>query len=70
MLFRSEGGVIPPREWVFMNRASVGLGAVFLRLRARLNWHRMFHDLIEDFDEEAMRRRQKAAFGKAGVPLP
>lgn len=67
---KAEGGVIPPREWVFMNRASVGLGAVFLRLRARLNWHRMFHELIEDFDETALRRRQKVAFGKAGVPLP
>lgn len=67
---QDEGGVTPPREWVFMNRASVGLGAVFLRLRARLNWHRMFHDLIEDFDEAAMRKRQKTMFGKAGVPLP
>lgn len=67
---QDEGGVTPPREWVFMNRASVGLGAVFLRLRARLNWHRMFHDLIEDFDESAMRKRQKTMFGKAGVPLP
>lgn len=67
---QDEGGVTPPREWVFMNRASVGLGSVFLRLRARLNWHRMFHDLIEDFDEAAMRKRQKTMFGKAGVPLP
>ncbi len=67
---QDEGGVTPPREWVFMNRASVGLGAVFLRLRARLNWHRMFHELIEDFDEAAMRKRQKTMFGKAGVPLP
>ena len=53
-----------------MNRASVGLGGVFLRLRAKLNWHRMFHDLIEDFDTVALGRRQKAAFTKAGVPLP
>jgi len=67
---QDEGGVTPPREWVFMNRASVGLGSVFLRLRARLNWHRMFHELIEDFDEAAMRKRQKTMFGKAGVPLP
>ena len=67
---QTEGGVTPPREWVFMNRASVGLGAVFLRLRARLNWHRMFHDLIENFDEAALKKRQKAAFTKAGVPIP
>jgi predicted unusual protein kinase regulating ubiquinone biosynthesis (AarF/ABC1/UbiB family) len=67
---KAEGGVTPPREWVFMNRASVGLGAVFLRLRAKLNWHRMFHELIEDFDTRALARRQKAAFTRAGVPLP
>lgn len=67
---KAEGGVTPPREWVFMNRASVGLGAVFLRLRAKLNWHRMFHELIEDFDTAALARRQKSAFTKAGVPLP
>ncbi len=67
---KAEGGVTPPREWVFMNRASIGLGAVFLRLKAKVNWHRMFHELIEDFDTAALGKRQKAAFTKAGVPLP
>ncbi len=67
---KAEGGVTPPREWVFMNRASVGLGGVFLRLKARLNWHRMFHELLDEFDPVALSKRQKAAFTKAGVPLP
>ena len=66
----AEGGVAPPREWVFMDRAAVGLGGVFLRLRARLNWHREFHALIDGFDADAMARRQQAAFARSGVPLP
>jgi hypothetical protein len=41
------GGIKPPREFVFMDRASVGLGAVFMRLKANLNWHRMTEELIE-----------------------
>ena len=66
----AEGGVIPPREWVFMDRAAVGLGGVFLRLEARLNWHREFHALIDGFDADRMTHRQREAFGRAGVPLP
>ena len=52
------GGVRPPREFVLMDRAAIGLGSVFLRLGARLNWSRMFHDLIEDFDQEKLEHRQ------------
>ena len=32
------GGVRPPREFVLMDRSAIGLGSVFLRLRAELNW--------------------------------
>lgn len=62
------GGVKIPREFVLMDRAAIGLGSVFLRLGARLNWHRMFNELIEDFSEEAMAARQAAALAEAGVP--
>lgn len=62
------GGVRPPREFVLMDRAAIGLGSVFLRLGAELNWHRLFHDLIADFDPEAMGARQHAALADAGVP--
>ena len=48
---RRLGGIAPPRAFVFMDRAAVGLGSVFLHLQARINWHRLFHELIEDFDE-------------------
>src|SRR6266446_3638095 len=47
---RRLGGVAPPRAFVFMDRAAVGLGSVFLHLQARVNWHRLFHELIDDFD--------------------
>ncbi len=64
------GGVRPPREFVFMDRAAIGLGGVFLHLAAEINWHRLFHDLIDDFDEQALAARQRAAFSRHGVPLP
>src|SRR3546814_4611742 len=43
---RRLGGVTPPREFVLMDRAAVGLGSVFMHLDAEINWHRMFHDQI------------------------
>jgi predicted unusual protein kinase regulating ubiquinone biosynthesis (AarF/ABC1/UbiB family) len=67
---RRLGGVRPPREFVFMDRAAVGLGSVFLHLRAEINWHRVFRDLIDDFDEKVLAARQKAALEQAGVPVP
>ncbi|HWI29804.1 MAG TPA: AarF/ABC1/UbiB kinase family protein [Stellaceae bacterium] len=65
---RRLGGVKPPREFVFMDRAAIGLGSVFMHLKAEINWHRLFHELIEDFDVGALARRQKEALEKAGVP--
>jgi hypothetical protein len=62
------GGIQVPREFVLMDRAAIGLGSVFLRLGARLNWHRMFQDLIADFDEADLAARQAAALAQAGVP--
>jgi len=62
------GGVKPPREFVFMDRAAVGLGSVFMHLRASINWHRLFNDLIEDFDADALAKRQARALKSAGVP--
>ena len=45
------GGLAVPREFVFLERATIGLGGAFLRLGARLNFHRMYEDAIADFDE-------------------
>ena len=65
---RQHGGVRPPREFVLMDRSALGLGSVFLRLRAEQNWSRMFHELIEGFDTAAVAARQSAALAEAGVP--
>ncbi|MCU0893882.1 MAG: AarF/UbiB family protein [Rhodospirillales bacterium] len=67
---RDIGGVTPPREFVLMDRAAIGLGSVFTRLGAEVNWHRMFHDLIQDFDVEAIAERQRRALEAAGLPQP
>jgi predicted unusual protein kinase regulating ubiquinone biosynthesis (AarF/ABC1/UbiB family) len=65
---RRTGGVRPPREFVLMDRSAIGLGSVFLRLGAELNWSRMFNVLIEDFDAGVLAERQRAALDEAAVP--
>ena len=65
---RRLGGVMPPREFVLMDRAAIGLGSVFLHLKAEINWHKMFHNLIEGFDAAELERRQKRSLKAAGVP--
>ena len=62
------GGVKPPREFVLMDRAAIGLGSVFMRLRAEVNWHRLFHGMIDDFDVDTLAARQAEALDRAGVP--
>ncbi len=62
------GGVKPPREFVLMDRSAIGLGSVFFRLKAELNWSRLFHELIEGFNTEEVAARQAAALAEAGVP--
>jgi predicted unusual protein kinase regulating ubiquinone biosynthesis (AarF/ABC1/UbiB family) len=46
------GGIKPPKEFVFMDRAAVGLGSVFMRLKAERNWHQMFEELIKTRGEK------------------
>jgi hypothetical protein len=67
---RELGGVEVPREFVFMDRAAIGLGSVFLHLKAEINWYRLFHELIEGFEEDALTARQTEALTRHGVPLP
>jgi predicted unusual protein kinase regulating ubiquinone biosynthesis (AarF/ABC1/UbiB family) len=62
------GGVRPPREFMLMDRSAVGLGSVFLRLNAKLNWSRLFQETVADFDESALATRQAEALERAGVP--
>ncbi len=65
---RNVGGVTPPPEFVLMDRSAIGLGSVFTHLNAEINWHRMFHELIDDFSEEALDARQTAALNKFDIP--
>jgi predicted unusual protein kinase regulating ubiquinone biosynthesis (AarF/ABC1/UbiB family) len=67
---RELGGIKPPREFVFMDRAAIGLGGALIRLGARLNFHRLFAAEIADFDRNSLASRQRVAFREAGVPLP
>jgi predicted unusual protein kinase regulating ubiquinone biosynthesis (AarF/ABC1/UbiB family) len=68
---RTAGGSVSvPREFVFMDRAALGLGSVFIHLKAEINWHRLFNEMIEGFDKEKMRRKQKEALMKFDIPLP
>ncbi len=69
-ILKEKGPVAVPREFVFMDRAAIGLGGVFLHLDARLNWYRAFNETIEGFQLDAVGERQSAAFRATGVPLP
>ena len=48
-----------PREFVFMDRAAIGLGGVFLHLDARQNWHDMFNETIEGFTLDGWTRGRR-----------
>ena len=67
---RRLGGVTPPREFVLMDRAAIGLGSVFLHLNAKINWHQLFHELIRGFDTKTLAKRQAAGLKKTGIEMP
>jgi predicted unusual protein kinase regulating ubiquinone biosynthesis (AarF/ABC1/UbiB family) len=64
---KEKGPVTVPREFVFMDRAAIGLGAVFLHLRAELNFYRLFNEAIEHFSMDRVAKRQQAALTAAGL---
>ncbi|HEX3338946.1 MAG TPA: AarF/UbiB family protein [Pseudolabrys sp.] len=64
---KARGPVTVPREFVFMDRAAIGLGAVFLHLAAELNFYRLFNEAIERFAVEDVAARQRAALAKVGL---
>ena len=67
---KRTGGVKIPREFPLMDRAAVGLGSVFLRLRCDMNWHRLFMEMVEGAADGGLAERQAAALAAAGVPGP
>jgi hypothetical protein len=50
-----------------MDRAAIGLGAVFLHLRAELNFYRLFNEAIEHFSLERVATRQEGALAVVGL---
>ena len=64
---KKYGGVKPPREFVFMDRAAVGLGSIFIHLKAEINWYKLFHALIKDFSVKTVDNNQKKALKFAGI---
>jgi predicted unusual protein kinase regulating ubiquinone biosynthesis (AarF/ABC1/UbiB family) len=64
---KARGPVTVPREFVFMDRAAIGLGGVFLHLDAELNFHRLFEQEIEAFSVERVASEQGAALAAAGL---
>src|SRR5262249_15454167 len=67
---REKGPVKVPREFVFMDRAAIGLGAVFLHLGAELNFYRLFNEAIESFSLQRVAERQAKALAAAGLTRP
>jgi predicted unusual protein kinase regulating ubiquinone biosynthesis (AarF/ABC1/UbiB family) len=70
MGLKEKGPVKVPREFVFMDRAAIGLGAVFLHLATEMNFYQIFNEVIQDFKLEEIEGRQREAFAACGVPLP
>lgn len=61
------GPVTVPQEFVFMDRAAIGLGGVFLHLRAQLNFFQLFNEQIEGFEAVKVRKRQSSVLNSAGL---
>ena len=65
---KEKGPVKVPREFVFMDRAAIGLGGVFLHLDARLKFHQLFETAIgPQFTMDAITRRQRDAMDEVGL---
>ena len=64
---KQRGPVTVPREFVFMDRAAIGLGGVFLHLDAELNFHQLFEAEIEGFETAQVAQRQAAALAAVGL---
>ncbi len=64
---KPKKAVTVPREFVFLERAAIGLGAVMLHLKAELNFHQLFEAAIADFDVDALAKRQAKALKQVGL---
>jgi predicted unusual protein kinase regulating ubiquinone biosynthesis (AarF/ABC1/UbiB family) len=64
---KEKGPVRVPREFVFMDRAAIGLGGVFIHLRAEMNFYRLFNEALEGFSVDSVEQKQEAALAVAGL---
>jgi predicted unusual protein kinase regulating ubiquinone biosynthesis (AarF/ABC1/UbiB family) len=64
---KARGPVTVPREFVFMDRAAIGLGGVFLHLAAKLNYYRLFNEAIENFSVARVDQQQAEVLARAGL---
>lgn len=64
---RDVGGVTVPREFVFMDRAALGLGSVFIHMKAEINWYRLFNEMIEGFNLAELQKKQTAILKKFDI---
>ena len=62
-----KGPVTVPQEFVFMDRAAIGLGGVFLHLRAEMNFSRLIDEELENFSAQAVAQRQAGALAAVGL---
>lgn len=62
-----RGNVQIPSEFVFMDRAALGLGSVFIHLQAQVNWHQLFQEMISDFSVDALGQRQATLLDQHGL---
>ncbi|MEM9222773.1 MAG: AarF/ABC1/UbiB kinase family protein [Pseudomonadota bacterium] len=67
---KEKGPVTVPREFVFMDRAAIGLGAVLLHLQAELNFYQIFQAELEACPGAGQADRQAAALDEVGLPRP
>jgi len=64
---KRKGPVTVPREFVLMDRAAIGLGGVFLHLRAELNFYRLFNEAMEGFSVARVAERQSKVLARVGL---
>jgi predicted unusual protein kinase regulating ubiquinone biosynthesis (AarF/ABC1/UbiB family) len=67
---KSQGPVTIPAEFVFLERAAIGLGAAFLHLGAALNWQRLFEESLVGFSVEGLAKRQAGTLQAVGLAAP
>ncbi|WMS44382.1 AarF/ABC1/UbiB kinase family protein [Acuticoccus sp. MNP-M23] len=66
-MLKEKGPVTVPREFVFMDRAAIGLGAVLLHLGAELNFYELFQTELAASPREGQADRQAAALAASGL---